>query len=119
MNNELGNLKTVHAAFFLTGGGRQPVREWLLNLDKDDRKVIGEAIKTAEYGWPIGMPLIRKLEADLWEIRVKLSRGRLARVMFTVDDDQMLLLHAFLKTTQKTPQVELETARKRLTMAKS
>ena len=45
------------------------MRDWLLDLSRGDRKAIGCDIKTAQYGWPIGMPLIRKLEPGLWEVR--------------------------------------------------
>ena len=48
--------------FFRTEAGNEPVRQWLKELKREDRKAVGEDIKTAQYGWPLGMPLIRKLE---------------------------------------------------------
>ena len=48
------------------------------------------------------MPLIRKLEAGLWEVRSRLPE-RIARVIFTVEGDAMVLLHGFIKQSQKTP----------------
>jgi phage-related protein len=99
--------------FFRTGTGREPVREWLLELVKEDRKVIGEDIKLVQFRWPLGMPLVRKLEADLWEVRSHLSGGRIARVLFTVKGDEIALLHGFIKQTQKTPRQDLEVARER------
>lgn len=89
------------------------MRDWLKALTREDRRAIGEDIKTAQFGWPIGMPLIRKLERGLWEVRSTLADG-IARVFFTVTGDQMHLLHGFIKKSQKTPKNELETARKRL-----
>ena len=89
------------------------MREWLKALPSPDRKIIGEDLKTAQFGWPLGMPLIRKLEADLWEVRSNLS-NRIARVIFTVEEDKMVLLHAFIKKSQKTPTSDLEVARRRL-----
>ena len=83
------------------------------NLSKQDRRAIGEDIKTAQFGWPIGMPLIRKIERGLWEVRSDVKDG-IARVFFTVEDDLMVLLHSFIKKSQKTPDKELETARRRL-----
>ena len=68
--------------FFRTNSGREPVREWLLGLSKEDKKVIGEDIKLVQFRWPLGMPLVRKLEPDLWEIRSRLGAGRIARVFF-------------------------------------
>jgi phage-related protein len=85
----------------------------LKGLDATQRKAIGEDIRTAQYGWPIGMPLIRKLETGLWEVRTKFRNG-IARTVFTVNGNQMVLLHSFIKKTQKTPPNELRTARQRL-----
>ena len=70
--------------FYKTDGGNEPVREWLKSLIREDRKAIGEDIKTAQFGWPLGMPLIRKLEGGVWEIRSRTSQG-IARVLFTVE----------------------------------
>ena len=89
------------------------MREWLLDLSRADRKAIGCDIKTAQYGWPLGMPLIRKLEPGLWEVRSAIDRG-IARVLFTVEDDVMVLLHGFVKKTAKTPSTDLQLARDRL-----
>lgn len=88
------------------------MREWLLDLSRDDRKAIGCDIKTAQYGWSIGMPLIRKLEPGLWEVRSEIDRG-IARVIFTVGDNVMVLLHGFVKKSAKTPSADLQVARDR------
>lgn len=103
----------LDAVFFCSSTGTEPVRDWLKGLDTDQRKSIGKDIRTAQYGWPIGMPLIRKLEAGLWEVRTHL-RGGIARTLFTVDANRIVLLHGFIKKSQKTPQNELQTARRRL-----
>jgi phage-related protein len=103
----------LRVRFFKTDSGTEAVREWLKELDRRDRKVIGEDIKTVQFGWPLGMPLVRKLETDLWEVRSQLHR-RIARVIFTVQEDVMVLLHGFIKKSQKTPIADLNTARKRL-----
>ena len=89
------------------------MREWLKSLPRADRKAIGEDIKTAQFGWPLGMPLVRKLSANLWEVRSHLASG-IARVMFTVEGSLMVLLHGFVKTAHKTPLGEMKTARQRL-----
>jgi phage-related protein len=103
----------LEVRFFQTSAGNEPVRDWLKGQIKDDRRSIGEDIKTAQFGWPLGMPLVRKLEKNLWEVRTRITDG-IARTIFTVIGDQMVLLHAFVKKLQKTPKNELETARKRL-----
>jgi len=112
--NQPGDSQPILAvAFYVSAGGNEPVREWLLGLERDDRKVVGRDIKTAQYGWPLGMPLIRKLEPGLWEVRSHLRVG-IARVLFTVDGETMVLLHGFVKKSQKTPAADLKTARQRL-----
>lgn len=103
----------LEARFFRTTTGTEPVREWLKTLEQTDRKSFGEDINTVQFGWPLGMPLVRKLEANLWEVRSNL-KDRIACVVFTVHDNSMILLHGFLKKAQKTPASDLNTARRRL-----
>lgn len=103
----------LEVRFFRTTVGTEPVRDWLKSLEQADRKTIGEDIKTVQFGWPLGMPLVRKFETDLWEVRSNL-KGRIARVVFTVHARRMILLHGFIKKSQKTPATDLNTARKRL-----
>ena len=74
---------TLEVRFFMTGSGNEPVREWLRSLPTVERRAVGEEIKTVQYGWPLGMPLVRKLAKDLWEVRIHLM-DRIARVLFTV-----------------------------------
>lgn len=103
----------LEARFFRTTTGTEPVREWLKSLEQVDRKSIGEDIKTVQFGWPLGMPLVRKLETNLWEVRSNL-KDRIARAVFTVHDNTMILLHGFIKKAQKPPATDLNMARKRL-----
>ena len=98
--------------FYKSNAGKEPTRAWLLSLDADDRKVIGHDIKTVQFGWPLGMPLVRKIEPGLWEVRSSLKDG-IARVFFTTTGATMVLLHGFVKKSVKTPDDELKTARKR------
>ena len=106
-------LKRLPAYFYCSDSGREPVRDWLKGLESEDRKVIGEDIKDVEFSWPIGMPLVRSLGRDLWEVRSNLPRGRIARVRFCIQPDRMILLHGFIKKTQKTPQHDMDLALKR------
>lgn len=84
-------------------------------MDDGDRKAVGDDIRTAEFGWPLGMPLCRPImgRAGLWEIRSNLSGGRIARVFFCIVGNRMVLLHGILKKTQKTPAKDLDLAMKR------
>jgi phage-related protein len=106
-------LKRLPARFYRSDAGREPVREWLKALDLADRKVIGEDIKDVEFSWPIGMPLVRSLGNGLWEVRSNLTRGRIARLIFSVEQGSLVLLHGFMKKTQKTPQQDIDLALKR------
>jgi len=103
----------LDVVFYRTGAGNEPVRTWLKSLRREDRKIIGVDIKTVQYLWPVGMPLVRKIEPRLWEVRSRITDG-IARVLFTVVEDKMVLLHGFVKKTQKMPVRELETAQRRL-----
>ena len=75
-------LKRLPAHFYRSDSGREPVREWLTGLEAEDRKVIGGDIKDVEFSWPISMPLVGSLGRELWEVRRRLPRGRIARVLF-------------------------------------
>lgn len=66
-----------------------------------------------QYRWPVGMPLCRSLGDGLWEVRTALPSNRIARVLFSVHQDRIVVLHGFIKKTQKTPDEELALARKR------
>ena len=110
--------KPIPVIFFKSDSGRQPAREWLRDLDRDSRIIIGEDIKTLQFGWPIGMPLARKLSANIWELRPRLAFG-IARTFFTIYDHKIVLLHGFVKKTQKTPPNELATTKRRLTKLRS
>jgi phage-related protein len=106
-------VKRLPASFYALPTGREPVRDWLKGLDPADRKIIGEDIKDVEFSWPIGMPLCRSLSKGLWEVRSDLPHNRIARVLFCVHEGRMVLLHGFIKKTQKTPADALELALKR------
>ena len=104
--------KSLDVVFYRTESGNEPVREWLRGLGKADKRVIGNDIKTVQDGWPIGMPVVRKLEAGLWEVRSRLDQ-RISRTLFTVHGDTMILLHGFIKKSQKTPKEDLQLAKDR------
>ena len=108
----IGGLR-LNVVFFRTEAGTEPVRKWLKALPTSHRKAIGEDIKTVQFGWPLGMPLVEKIEPYLWEVRSHVPDG-IARVLFTVDGDTMILLHGFTKKTRKLAPPELATARSRL-----
>jgi phage-related protein len=99
--------------FFRTERGSEPVREWIKALSIVEKRIIGEDIKTVQFGWPLGMPIVRKVEPGLWEVRSRLP-SRIARILFTVTEHKMVLLHGFIKKSEKTPADDLSLARQRL-----
>lgn len=108
---------TLSVRFFKTDAGGEPVRDWHKNLPVFERKAIGEDIKTVQFGWPLGMPLVAHLESGIWEVRTRLST-RIARVLFVLEGDVMVLMNGFIKKDQKTPKPELDLAKERLKLLK-
>ena len=107
-------LREIPVIFYRTSHGAEPVREWLRSLPQGDRQVIGYDLATVQVGWPIGMPLCRSIGGGLWELRSNLPSRRIARILFFMYEGQLVILHGFIKQTQKTPQEELDLARKRM-----
>jgi phage-related protein len=64
------------------------------------------------------MPIIRKLESNLWEVRSHL-KNQIARVLFTIIDGNMILVHGFIKKSQKTPLDDINLAKKRIAEIRS
>ena len=109
----MSELKKVPASFYGTANGKEPVRDWLLGLDAESRRIVGRDIATVEFGWPVGMPLSRNLGGGLYEIRSNISGKRIARVIFILHRGRMVLLHGFVKKSQKAPKSDLDLARQR------
>lgn len=103
----------LEAFFYRSAAGNEPVREWLLSLPKVERKAVGEDIAYVQYKWPIGKPRVDHLRGAIWEIRSKLA-NRIARTLFAVDQNSLILLHGFIKKTQKTPGSDIDLALQRL-----
>jgi len=87
--------KKLPAFFYESALGNRPVREWILGLSLQDRKLVGRDIQKVEFGWPLGMPYCRSLGNGLWR-------------------ERMVLLHSFVKKTQKAPARDLRLALKRM-----
>ncbi len=103
----------LEAVFYKTRQNNQSCRDFLLSLDRDDRREIGADIFAIQKGFPVGLPLCRKMANDLWEVRSDVTDG-ICRIFFTIHKNTMILLHGFIKKSQKTPQDELNTANNRL-----
>jgi phage-related protein len=105
--------RKIPVVFYRTRAGAEVVRDWLRGLDERDRTAIGQDLMRVQYRWPVGMPLCRPMGEGLWEVRSDLPGNRIARMLFIVRGDRVLVLHGFIKKTRKTPDAELALARKR------
>jgi phage-related protein len=105
-------LPKFRATFYRSGSGREPVRDWLLSLSKEERRQIGKDIAYVQYKWPIGKPRVDHLRGGVWEVRTDLV-SRIARVLFAVSGQEIVLLHGFVKKTQRTPVDDIWLAEKR------
>ncbi len=103
----------IPVVFYRTRAGSEGVRDWLRELDEKDRSAIGQDLMRVQYRWPVGMPLCRPLGDGLWEVRSDLPSNRIARVLFGLSGDRIVVLHGFIKKTQKTPDTDLILARRR------
>ncbi len=109
----------IAVRFYCTAAGGKPALEWLQGLDRKDRHAIGLDLMRVQFGWPIGMPLVRSLKDGLWEVRSVLASQRTARVILCFHDEMLVVLHGFIKKTQKTPVVDLGLARHRMKEVKN
>ena len=105
--------KKLPARFYVNAAGQNPVRGWLLKLPGTDRHTVGKDIQKVEFGWPIGRPHCAPIGNGMWEVRSNLEGNRIARVIFCMGDGHMILLHGFIKKTQKLPQTDIDLALKR------
>src|SRR5437762_5487649 len=108
-----GPPRKVPLVFYRTRGGAEVVLDRLRGLSRDDRHIIGQDLMRVQYRWPVGMPLCRSLGDGLWEVRSDLPSRTIARTLFYIKDDRILVLHGFIKKTQKAPEADLALARKR------
>jgi phage-related protein len=106
--------KKIPLIFYRTKAGAEPVRDWLKALPEADRHAVGLDLMRVQFGWPVGMPLCRALDSGLWEVRTTLQDDREARVLFFFHDGKLAAVNGFIKKSQKTPQSELDLARKRM-----
>lgn len=108
----------LRVVFFRTDQGNEPVREWLEGLGTRDERIIDADITIVAEHWPLvaRTRLVKKLKdkGNLWEIRIRISEGkRIARILFTIEAGEIILLHGFIKKSQKTQRRDLRLARKR------
>jgi phage-related protein len=106
--------KPIPLRFWRSATGREPVREWLNELSRDDQRIVGRDLAKVQFGWPVGLPVCRPLGGGLWEVRSTLRSSSEARVLFGFHSGMLIALHAFIKKTRKTAPDDLAMARRRL-----
>ena len=115
---DAGKVPRLTVRFFRESTGSEPVRDWLKRLPVEEMREIGSDIKTVQFGWPIGMPVVDHIDGDMWEVRTRLST-RIARVLFVLEGNVMVLLHGFIKKERKTPKADLDIGKQRLKKLRS
>jgi len=108
-----GRPQKISVVFYRTPAGTEVVRIWLRGLKESDRNIIGQDLMRVQYRWPVGMPLCRALRDGLWEVRSDLASNRIARMLFSIQQGKLLVLHGFIKKSQKTPNEDLTLALRR------
>ncbi len=95
--------------------GNVPVEDFLVSLSEKDRARIAWTINLLEeYGLQLGPPYVKHLGGKLWELRIRAGRKTYRIIYFAYVGQRFIILHGFLKKTQKTPRRELEVAERRM-----
>ncbi|MEJ2435370.1 MAG: type II toxin-antitoxin system RelE/ParE family toxin [Pseudolabrys sp.] len=110
----MASLEPTPLLFWRSAGGREPVREWLSTLPREDKRTVGRDIAKVQFGWPVGLPLCRPLSGGLWEVRSSLPSRREARVFIGFHDGTLVALHALVKKGRRAQPSDLALARQRL-----
>jgi phage-related protein len=110
---ELGGPRKTLVVFYRTPADGSVVLDWLRRLSGAERAVIGQDLMRVQFRWPVGMPLCRPLGGGLWEVRSDCPGNRIARLLFCLVEGKIVVLHAFIKKTQQTPDDDLKLAHRR------
>jgi len=103
--------------FYITRSGNKPVREFLDTLPVPDRAAVLRNLSLLqEFGLDVGAPLVRPIRGrrKLWELRVRATKGAIRVFYFAHTGRRFVLLHGFVKKSQKTPSKELNIAERRM-----
>jgi phage-related protein len=114
-----GRLKPIPFSFWRSPLGREPVRDWLKELPREDKQTIGGDIAKLQFGWPVGLPVCWPLSGGLWEVRSSLPSKREARVFFAFHEETLVALQAVIKKSRKASAEDVALARARLEKVQS
>lgn len=103
-------LQKIELVFYRTESGNEPARKWLQGLDRASRQAIGDDLRRLQFGWPMGMPLVRSLGRGLFELRSALPGKMTARLFFCFHAGEIYVLHGFIKKSRKLLEGELKLA---------
>ena len=104
----------VPVRFYRSATGREPVLEGLRALDRKDRRAIGLDLMRVQFGWPIGMPLVRSLKDGLLGGAFSSAGPEDSSFDTVLPPETLVVLHGFIKKTKKTPAEEIELAKRRM-----
>lgn len=110
---EFDGARETLVVFYTTPAGGSVVLDWLKSLPDAERAVIGQDLMCVQFRWPVGMPLCRSLGAGLWEVRSDCPGNRIARLLFSIVEDRIVVLHGSIKKTRKTPDDDMKLSRRR------
>ena len=104
--------------YYRDRNGKSPIAEYMQGLaaksDKDSRIKLGKIYEYVKYlsevGQKAGEPYVKHLDGEIWELRPLRNR-----ILFAAwDGSSFILLHYFIKKTQKTPRQEINQAKRNL-----
>lgn len=97
--------------FYEKENGTIPVQDFLDHLPaKHSAKALREIDILEKYGVTLTEPHVKHINAKLWELRIR-SAGNISRIFYFVPaENDIILLHGFVKKTKKAPNKEIETA---------
>lgn len=106
--------KRIHARFYASESGNEPVKEALIELGRPTKTVVGEDIRFVELNWRVDRPYVDRLrsgsgryEETVYEVRHTVEDIEY-RTLFFVYEAEMILVHFFKKTSRKTPKSDLD-----------
>jgi phage-related protein len=95
--------------------GDKPVEEFINSLSNSTAAKVAHNLDLLEsYGYQLGMPHVKKIHKEIFELRIRGIDE--IRVLYVFHKNRIVLLHGFKKKSQKTPEKEILTALKRLAL---
>lgn len=101
--------------FFIKKNGKSPIREEIKKLNAEERARIWGCLECVEkIGVECHRVEFRQIKGKLWEIKIKGITGAYRIFYMMLDRNTMMLLHFYIKKSQKAPKNEIEIAEKRM-----